>query len=113
MTFCLPNLEYISFIEPHLSLQIYEFLLKRNPSNEAIKSQYMTLLSNSRNYSKQKEHSIKLDEEIVVAKELITKRIEEMESKLHGFLNLVENCQRINNFDLNTFSLGKKIVCIS
>lgn len=110
MSSILPNLEYIQYIEPHLSLKIYEFLLKRNPSNEDIQSQYKIIFSKTRDYSKQKDQNLKSDEEISLSKSEMTKSIEEMESNLHGFLNLIDNCQKINDYDLNSFSLGKKIV---
>ena len=34
----------------------------------------------------------------------------EIEEKLKGFLNLCENCKKQNNYELNSFALGKKIV---
>ena len=106
----LPNMVYIKYLEPHLVIKILEFLQKNNSSNEDIKNLYIKILSSIQDFEKQKENKIFDDEKITELKEKNEKEKQELFEKLEGFLNLSNNCIRENNFDLNSFSLGRKII---
>ena len=106
----LPNMVYIKYLEPHLVIKILEFLQKNNSSNEDIKNLYIKILSSIQDFEKQKENKIFDDDKIAELKEKNEKEKQELFEKLEGFLNLSNNCIRENNFDLNSFSLGRKII---
>ena len=106
----LPNMVYIKYLEPHLVIKILEFLQKNNSSNEDIKNLYIKILSSIQDFEKQKENKIFDDAKITELKEKNEKEKQELFEKLEGFLNLSNNCIRENNFDLNSFSLGRKII---
>ena len=106
----LPNMVYIKYLEPHLVVKILEFLQKNNSSNEDIKNLYIKILSSIQDFEKQKENKIFDDDKIAELKEKNEKEKQELFEKLEGFLNLSNNCIRENNFDLNSFSLGRKII---
>ena len=106
----LPNMVYIKYLEPHLVIKILEFLQKNNSSNEDIKNLYIKILSSIQDFEKQKENKIFDDAKIAELKEKNEKEKQELFEKLEGFLNLSNNCIRENNFDLNSFSLGRKII---
>ena len=106
----LPNMVYIKYLEPHLVIKILEFLQKNNSSNEDIKNLYIKILSSIQDFEKQKENKIFDDAKIAELKEKNEKEKKELFEKLEGFLNLSNNCIRENNFDLNSFSLGRKII---
>ena len=106
----LPNMSYIKYLEPHLVIQILEFLQKNNSSNEDIKNLYTKILSSIQDYEKQKSNNIFDEAKINELKEKNEKEKKELAEKLEGFLNLSNNCIRENNYDLNSFSLGKKII---
>ena len=106
----LPNMVYIKYLEPHLVVKILEFLQKNNSSNEDIKNLYIKILSSIQDFEKQKENKIFDDAKIAELKEKNEKEKQELFEKLEGFLNLSNNCIRENNFDLNSFSLGRKII---
>ena len=109
MSSSLPNLEYIKYLEPHLALKIIEFLMKFNTIEE-VKSLYKYLSIKTRNFEKIQTEKFMEESEL---KELKTKNeseIKELEEKLKGFLNLSENCEKQKIYDLNYFSLGKKII---
>jgi len=104
------NLDYIKYFEPHFVLNILEFLLKNNQNNEELKKLYNNFLSNSQEYEKIKENKILNEDKINELKEKNNKEIEELENNLKGFLNLCDKCQKQNNYDLNSFSFGKKVL---
>ena len=56
----LPNMSYIKYLEPHLVIQILEFLQKNNSSNEDIKNLYTKILSSIQDYEKQKSNNIRI-----------------------------------------------------
>ena len=104
------NLDYIKYFEPHFVLNILEFLLKNNQNNEELKNLYNNFLTNSQEYEKIKENKILNEDKINELKEKNIKEIEELENNLKGFLNLCDKCQKQNNYDLNSFSFGKKVL---
>ena len=104
------NLDYIKYFEPHFVLNILEFLLKNNQNNEELKKLYNNFLTNSQEYEKIKENKILNEDKINELKEKNIKEIEELENNLKGFLNLCDKCQKQNNYDLNSFSFGKKVL---
>lgn len=107
----LPNLEYIKYIEPHLSTKIVSFLLtKTNNEMPFLKSLNEKLLTQTNNFEEMKNQKIMEEEKIQSIKEENEKEIAALEEKLKGFLMLSENCEKQNNHDLNYFSLGKKII---
>ena len=106
----LPNMVYIKYLEPHLVIKILEFLQKNNSSNEDIKNLYIKILSSIQDFDKQKSNNIFDEAKIAELKEKNEKEKQELFEKLEGFLNLSNNCIRENNFDLNSFSLGRKII---
>ena len=106
----LPNMVYIKYLEPHLVIKILEFLQKNNSSNEDIKNLYIKILSSIQDFEKQKENKIFDDAKIAELKEKNEKEKKELAEKVEGFLNLSNNCIRENNYDLNSFSLGRKII---
>ena len=109
MSSSLPNLVYIKYLEPHLALKIVEFLMKENATEE-VKLLYKNLSVKTRNFEKIKTEKFMEESEL---NELMSKNeseIKELEEKLKGFLNLSENCEKQNIYDLNYFSLGKKII---
>ena len=105
----LPNLEYLKYIEPHLALKIVEFLMKQN-STEEIKSLYKNLSIQTRNYEKIQSEKFMSESELNELKSKSESEIKQLEEKLKGFLNLSENCEKQKTYDLNYFSLGKKII---
>jgi len=106
----LSNMLYLKYLEPHLVIQILEFLQKNNSSNEDIKNLYTKILSSIQDYEKQKSNNIFDEAKINELKEKNEKEKKELAEKLEGFLNLSNNCIRENNYDLNSFSLGRKII---
>jgi hypothetical protein len=109
MSSSLPNLVYIKYLEPHLALKIVDFLMKENATEE-VKLLYKNLSVKTRNFEKIKTEKFMEESEL---NELMSKNeseIKELEEKLKGFLNLSENCEKQNIYDLNYFSLGKKII---
>ena len=106
----LPNMAYIKYLDPHLVIQILEFLQKNNSSNEDIKNLYIKILSSIQDFEKQKLNNIFDEAKIKELKEENEKEKKELSEKLEGFLNLSNNCIRENNYDLNSFSLGRKII---
>jgi hypothetical protein len=109
MSATLSNLEYLKYIEPHLSLKILEFLLKQN-STEEIKSLYKKLSLQTKNFEKIQSEKYMTESELNELKTKSESEIKELEEKLKGFLNLSENCEKQKTHDLNFFSLGKKII---
>jgi hypothetical protein len=103
------NIEYLKFSEPHLALQAAEFLQQRC-NTPHIQSIYRNLVACSQDYDKQKALSIFTDDEIADKKQRNQQTEEDLESQLHGFLNLCQNCKQQNNYDINAFALGKKII---
>lgn len=110
MSNSLDDYEYLKFIEPHLGCQIMEFILKKHPENQEILKMYKSLLFKGQDFEKQKEYKIYDEKQIEELKTKKAKEEEEIEEKLKGFLNLCENCKKQNNYELNSFALGKKIV---
>ena len=104
-----PNFEYLKYIEPHLSLKIVEFLLKQN-STEEVKSLYKNLSIQTRNIEKIQSEKYMSESELNELKSNNEAQLKELESKLKGFINLSENCEKQKTYDLNYFSLGKKII---
>ena len=104
-----PNLEYIKYIEPHLALQIVEFLTKQN-STEEVKSLYKNLSIQTRNIEKIQLEKFMSESELNELKSNNETQLKELEDKLKGFINLSENCEKQKTHDLNYFSLGKKII---
>ena len=104
-----PNFEYLKYIEPHLSLKIVEFLLKQN-STEEVKSLYKNLSIQTRNIEKIQSEKYMSESELNELKSNNETQLKELESKLKGFINLSENCEKQKTYDLNYFSLGKKII---
>ena len=104
-----PNLEYLKYIEPHLALKIIEFLIKQN-STEEVKSLYKNLAIQTRNIEKIQSEKFMSESELNELKSNNEAKLKELEEKLKGFLNLSENCQKQKIYDLNYFSLGKKII---
>ena len=104
------NIEFLKFSEPHLALQAADFLQRNPSSNPHIQSIYRSLLESSQDYDKQRALNIFTDAEIAEKKQHNQKTEEDLESQLHGFLNLCQNCKQQNNYDINTFALGKKII---
>lgn len=109
MSKTLSNLEYLKYIEPHLALKIIEFLNKEN-SSEEIKTLYKNLTIQTRNFEKIQSENFMPESELNELKSKNDSEIKELESKLKGFLNLSENCEKQKTYDLNFFSLGKKII---
>ena len=106
----LSNMLYLKYLEPHLVIQILEFLQKNNSSNEDIKNLYTKILSSIQDYEKQKSNNIFDEAKINELKEKNEKEKKELAEKLEGFLNLSNNCIKENSYDLNSFSLGRKII---
>ena len=104
-----PNLEYLKYIEPHLALKIVDFLLKQN-STEEVKSLYKNLSIQTRNIEKIQSEKYMSESELNELKSNNETQLKELESKLKGFINLSENCEKQKTYDLNYFSLGKKII---
>ena len=109
MSNSLPNLEYIKYLEPHLALKIVEFLMKENATEE-VKTLYKNLSIKTRNFEKIQSEKFMEESELNELKSKNESEIKELEEKLKGFLNLSENCEKQNIYDLNYFSLGKKII---
>ena len=109
MSTSLPNLEYLKFLEPHLALKIVEFLMKENATEE-VKSLYKNLSIQTRNLEKIQSEKFMSESEIEELKTKNESEIKLLEEKLKGFLNLSENCEKQKTYDLNYFSLGKKII---
>ena len=105
----LPNLEYLKYIEPHLATKILEFILKIN-QDEELKTLYKTLTVKTKNFSKINSEKFLSESESTTLKENTDKEIKDYEENLRGFLNLSENCEKQKTYDLNFFSLGKKII---
>ena len=112
----LPNLEYLKYIEPHLATKILEFILKIN-QDEELKTLYKTLTVKTKNFSKINSEKFLSESESATLKENTDKEIKDYEENIRGFLNLAENCEKQNEncekqktYDLNFFSLGKKII---
>ena len=110
MSIQLQDLEYLKYIEPHLASEIFEFTLKNHKGDENLSKMFKEFISKSQNFEKIKEYKIYDDKQIEEMKEKRAKEEEEFEEKLKGFLNLCENCKKQNNYDLNSFALGKKII---
>ena len=106
----LSNMLYLKYLEPHLVIQILEFLQKNNSSNEDIKNLYTKILSSIQDYEKQKSNNIFDEAKINELKKKNEKEKKELAEKLEGFLNLSNNCIKENSYDLNSFSLGRKII---
>ena len=106
----LSNMLYLKYLEPHLVIQILEFLQKNNSSNEDIKNLYTKILSSIQDYEKQKSNNIFDEAKINELKEKNEKEKKELDEKLEEFLNLSNNCIKENSYDLNSFSLGRKII---
>ena len=109
MSNSLPNLEYIKYLEPHLALKIVEFLMKENATEE-VKALYKNLSIKTRNFEKIQTEKFMEESELNELKSKNESEIKELEEKLKGFLNLCENCEKQNIYDLNYFSLGKKTI---
>ena len=109
MSTSLPNLEYLKYLEPHLALKIVEFLMKEN-STEEVKALYKNLSIHTRNLEKIQSEKFMTESEINELKIKNESEMKELEEKLKGFLNLSENCEKQKTYDLNYFSLGKKII---
>ena len=105
----LPNLEYLKYIEPHLATKILEFILKIN-QDEELKTLYKTLTVKTKNFSKINSEKFLSESESAKLKENTDKEIKDYEENIRGFLNLAENCEKQKTYDLNFFSLGKKII---
>ena len=105
----LPNLEYLKYIEPHLATKILEFILKIN-QDEELKTLYKTLTIKTRNFSKINSEKFLSESESNSLKTKTDEEIKDYEEKLRGYLNLAENCEKQKTYDLNFFSLGKKII---
>ena len=105
----LPNLEYLKYIEPHLATKILEFILKIN-QDEELKTLYKTLTVKTKNFSKINSEKFLSESESTTLKENTDKEIKDYEENIRGFLNLAENCEKQKTYDLNFFSLGKKII---
>ena len=105
----LPNLEYLKYIEPHLATKILEFILKIN-QDEELKTLYKTLTVKTKNFSKINSEKFLSESESATLKENTDKEIKDYEENIRGFLNLAENCEKQKTYDLNFFSLGKKII---
>ena len=105
----LPNLEYLKYIEPHLATKILEFILKIN-QDEELKTLYKTLTVKTKNFSKINSEKFLSESELATLKENTDKEIKDYEENIRGFLNLAENCEKQKTYDLNFFSLGKKII---
>ena len=110
MSIQLQDLEYLKYIEPHLASEILEFTIKNHKEDENLSKMFKDFISKSQNFEKIKEYKIYDDKQIEEMKEKRAKEEEEFEEKLKGFLNLCENCKKQNNYDLNSFALGKKII---
>ena len=104
------NLEFLSYIEPHLSQIICEFLIKQGDKSAELKKIYEDALKKCEDYELMVKNGLLPKDQLAKKKEELTKKEEELKEKLHGFLNLCSNCQKINNYDINSFPLGKKIV---
>ena len=100
MSKTLSNLEYLKYIEPHLALKIIEFLNKEN-SSEEIKTLYKNLTIQTRNFEKIQSENFMPESELNELKSKNDSEIKELESKLKGFLNLSENCEKQKTYDLN------------
>ena len=109
MSSTLSNLEYIKYIEPHLALKIVEFLMKQNSTDE-VKSLYKNLSIKTLNYDNIQSEKFLSESELNELKSKNESEIKQLEEKLKGFLNLSENCEKQKTYDLNYFSLGKKII---
>ena len=105
----LPNLEYLKYIEPHLSTKILEFILKID-QNEELKSLYKTLTIKTRNFTKINSEKFLSESDSTSLKSKTDEEIKNYEEQLRGYLNLAENCEKQKTYDLNFFSLGKKII---
>lgn len=114
-----PNLpEYIHFIDPHLKIIILDFYLSKNTgNNENILKQKKQELFKTYLFDQQKkfldENKSLSDENdyqlIEKNKEKLEKDETEIKEKIIGFLNLLEQCRNINDYDTST-SMNKKIV---
>ena len=105
----LPNLEYLKYIEPHLATKILEFILKID-QNEELKSLYKTLTIKTRNFTKINSEKFLSESDSTSLKSKTDEEIKNYEEQLRGYLNLAENCEKQKTYDLNFFSLGKKII---
>lgn len=104
--------EFLKFMEPHLGIQICEFLLGIDKDNAELAKIYQGFLKSCGRFDTLLEKGMISKEEFEAKKDIFTKKEEELKEKLHGFLNLCANCKKINNYDINSFPLGKKIVSI-
>ena len=109
MSATLSNLDYLKYIEPHLAFKIVEFLMKNNATEE-VKSLYKNLAIKIKNLEKIESEKFLPESEISELKTKSESEIKEYEEKLKGFLNLSENCEKQKTYDLNYFSLGKKVI---
>ena len=109
MSSTLSNLEYLKYIEPHLALKIVEFLMKQNSTDE-VKSLYKSYSIKTLNYENIQSEKFLSESELNELKSKNESEINQLEEKLKGFLNLSENCEKLKTYDLNYFSLGKKII---
>lgn len=107
------NYEYITFFEPHLGIEICEFLLQQFKDKEELKKIYNNYLLISGNTDKIKEQNLLSKDEIEKKKKESINKEDILKEKLHGFLNLCENCKNKNRYDIESFPLGKKIVSLN
>jgi hypothetical protein len=109
--------EYLEFIDPHLCLNILDFISKKSDIsivNKKKEKLFKTLLFDQQNSFIQTNPELVSAEEKEIIRtnaEGVLKMEEELKSGIVGFLNLIENCRRTNDFDTSN-SLSKKIVSL-
>ena len=110
--------DYIKFLDPHLALIVIEFYLNKTKGEELLKYKKQMLLKTMLFEQQQKlyeEHPDLFDQneknQIEIKREQQEKGEAECKSKLIGFLNLIDNCRRNNDYDTSA-SMSKKIVSI-
>jgi hypothetical protein len=109
MSSSLPNLEYLKFLDPHLSLKILDYLLKQNESDE-LKALYKILSIKTKNFEKIEKGKFLSESELGELKSKNEKETKDLENKISRFLILCDNCEKQNSHDLSLFSLGKNII---
>jgi hypothetical protein len=104
--------KYINFIDTHLKLKVLNFYLTKNQSDENLTKLYKAELFKTGLESLQNDFIQKYkinDIDNKERNEKIKKDENELKQNIFGYLNLIENCKQINNYDTSQ-SMNKKIV---
>ena len=113
----IPEYELVKYLDSHLALKVLDFHIERSADKEAVLRYKKNVLQSTLLFSDLEkflnENKNLQDgteaEFIEKKKEQLVKKEDETKFLIRGFLNLMENFRKSNNFDTSS-SMHKKIV---